>query len=176
MNEKVIITPRTKVSQILESYPELEDLLIKTLPVFARLRNPVLRNTVARVTSLQQAAVIANVATEELINMLRLAVGQDHIEKLNEIKYVTQKPDWFDEKQFTQELDARPILAAGEQPVNQVLAVLNTMPSNAIYKLTAPFIPAPLIDKATSLGFNHWVDQQKDSLFVIYFCKTGENS
>lgn len=176
MKDKVVITPRTKVSQLLESYPELEDLLIKTLPAFERLRNPALRNTVARVTSLQQAAAIAKVATEELVNRLRQAVGQDQIEALSEIKYVTQKPAWFDEKLVMQELDARPMLAAGEQPVNQVMAVLNTMPSKAIYKLTAPFLPAPLIDKAASLGFSHWVNPQNDALFVIYFCKTGENS
>jgi len=40
---------------------------------------------------------------------------------------------------------------------------------DSIYKIIAPFIPAPLIDKATSLGFEHWVDQQKDERFLVFF-------
>jgi hypothetical protein len=35
----------------------------------------------------------------------------------------------------------------------------------------APFLPAPLIDKATSLNINHWIDKKADELYVIYFRK-----
>jgi len=76
METKLIITPKTKVYDLLAAYPELEKLLIDTIPTFSKLRNPVLRNTVAKITTLQQAAPIGNIKTEELINLLRKAVGQ----------------------------------------------------------------------------------------------------
>jgi hypothetical protein len=62
------------------------------------------------------------------------------------------------------------MLAAGEHPVNQVIADLNALKPNEIYRLVAPFLTAPLIDKASSLGMSHWVTQQ-DGDYVIYFCR-----
>ncbi|MFH1755446.1 MAG: DUF1858 domain-containing protein, partial [Candidatus Latescibacterota bacterium] len=52
------ITPDMKVSALLEAYPELEDVLIGIAPAFKKLRNPVLRRTVAKLTSLRQAAQV----------------------------------------------------------------------------------------------------------------------
>jgi hypothetical protein len=61
------------------------------------------------------------------------------------------------------------MLSNGEQPVNQVMADLKSMTSRTIYKLIAPFLPAPLIDKAASLEMDHWVDKKAEDLFLIYF-------
>jgi hypothetical protein len=170
MNDQFIITPRTKIYQLLEVYPELEELLIGTVPAFEKLKNPVLRKTVTRITSLQQAAVIGNTKVEDLINTLRQAVGQDQTTESVETLYVTEKPDWFATECIAKALDARAMLDAGEHPVNQVMADLSNLAVGEIYKLTTPFLPAPLIDKASSLGFAHWIDQQSDALFIIYFC------
>jgi hypothetical protein len=63
------------------------------------------------------------------------------------------------------------MLAAGEHPVNQVIADLNHLEEGKIYLLLAPFLTAPLIDKATSLGLKHWVEQRNDEEFYIYFVK-----
>ena len=54
--DRIDITPQTKVGELLTAYPELEDLLIEIAPAFKKLRKPVLRRTVAKVTSLAQAA------------------------------------------------------------------------------------------------------------------------
>ena len=68
---KLIISPKTKVLQLIEAYPQLEDTLIDYVPAFRKLKNPILRNTVAKITTLQQAATIGNVKVEELINLFR---------------------------------------------------------------------------------------------------------
>ncbi|MCD6090501.1 MAG: hypothetical protein J7J72_03285, partial [Bacteroidales bacterium] len=70
-----------------------------------------------------------------------------------------------------QEFDVREMLAAGEHPVNQVISDLNQMKNKAIYKLVSSFIPAPLIDKASSLQITHWVVKENDELYTIYFYK-----
>jgi hypothetical protein len=69
------------------------------------------------------------------------------------------------------ELDARGTLEAGEQPINRVIAELQALDKGEIYRLIAPFLPAPLVDKASSLDFSHWVTQGDGEEFVIYFCK-----
>ena len=76
---KLIITPKTKISQLIDAYPQLEDVLIEYVPTFNKLKNPILRKTVARITTIQQAAAIGNVKVEDMINKLRGEVGQDNI-------------------------------------------------------------------------------------------------
>ena len=169
MEQKIIITPKTKVLELIENYPQLEDILISYAPAFKKLKNPVLRKTVAKIATLQQAATIGNVNTEELINRLRKEVGQDFIASEEGILYNYQKPDWFDENKITGRLNASEMLAAGEHPVNQVISDLRKLNKNEIYELTAPFLPAPLIDKASSLGAKHWIDKKNEETFLIYF-------
>lgn len=170
-NIALIITPKTKVLEIIEAYPQLEDVLVEYAPVFKKLKNPVLRDTVAKIWTLQQAASTGNVKVEDLINRLRKEIGQDLITADMTNTYNTEKPQWFAEELIAQELDAKKMLAVGEHPVNQVMADLQNLEAGKIYKLIAPFLPAPLIDKATSLGAQHWVDKASETDFNIYFYK-----
>jgi hypothetical protein len=170
-SNELIITPKTKVLALIEAYPQLEDVLIEYAPAFEKLKNPVLRKTVARIATLQQAASIGNVKVEDLINRLRKEIGQDLYTSDMINTYNTEKPAWFKEELIAQELDAKKMLAVGEHPVNQVMADLKNMESGKIYKLIAPFLPAPLIDKATSMDAKHWVEKISDSDFNIYFIK-----
>jgi hypothetical protein len=165
----LIITPKTKIGELLESYPQLEQTLISYVPAFEKLKNPVLRRTVGRVTTLQQAAAVGGVPVENLINRLRQEVGQDLASAASAAGYNTVRPGWFTEDRVGPGLDATAMLAAGEHPVGQVIADLNALPTGQIYRLVAPFLTAPLIDKAASLGFGHWVTRHDDGSYVIYF-------
>ncbi|MEZ5105922.1 MAG: DUF1858 domain-containing protein [Draconibacterium sp.] len=167
----LIITPKTKVLELIENYPQLEEILIEIAPAFKKLKNPVLRRTVAKIATLQQAAAIGNIKTEELINRLRKEVGQEIFEGETGIKYNYAKPEWFSEVKIKKELNASEMLAAGEQPVNQVLADLKRLEPEDIYLLKAPFLTAPIIDKATSIGILHWIDQKGNDEFLIYFTR-----
>ena len=170
--EQVIITPKTRIFDLLEAYPELEEVLIEAAPQFRKLRNPVLRKTVARVTNLGQAASIAGIGVEELVNRLRREVGQDRTEVLADSKHVyrTARPEWFREERVTGSLDIRTMLEEGEQPLHEVLPAINKLGSGEIFEVVAPFLPAPLIDKSLGLGFSHWVRQEAD-LFHVYFTR-----
>jgi len=173
--EQLIITPKTKISDLLDAYPQLEDLLIEMAPPFKKLKNPVLRKTIARITTINQAAVIGKLNVEELVNKLRSEVGQDHadIETDGGTTFNTRKPDWFDAAKVVGEIDTRDMLHAGEHPVHVVLAGVKKLKEGEILKVIAPFLPAPLIEKASSMGAGHWVNQLGDELFEIYFSAPG---
>lgn len=168
---KLIITPKTKILQLIETYPKLEEILIEYAPVFKKLKNPILRRTVAKIATIQQAAAIGNVKVEDMINHLRKEVGQDLVSGEDSSNYTIIKPDWFDPEKVKLKLDASEMLAAGEHPVNQAIADLKKLAQNEIYELHVPFLPAPLIDKASSLNFKHWVNKKSEEEFIIYFCK-----
>lgn len=171
MENKLVISPKTKVLQLIETYPELEDVLIEFVPAFKKLKNPLLRKTVAKIATLQQASAIGNVKIEELINTLRKAVGEDLISIEDNENYNTIKPEWFEESKILHSIDIREMLNRGEQPVNQVITELSNLSKGEIYKVISPFVPAPLIDKASSLEIKHWINKKEEELFEVYFIR-----
>lgn len=173
MQHKLIITPKTKILELIETYPELEDILIEAAPAFKKLKNPVLRKTVAKVATVQQAAAIGNLKVQELVNRLRKKVGQNTFSEneAGDIGINYRKPDWFKEEKITNRFDARVMLEEGEMPVHQVMSDLKSLQNDQIYELTVPLLTVPLIEKAESLGCKHWVNKGDGDLFVIYFQK-----
>ncbi len=77
------ITRDTKVHDLLEAYPFLLDHLTSLRPEFAKLRNPVLRNTVARVAALSTVAEMGEMDVDELIASIekQIALHAIHAEE-----------------------------------------------------------------------------------------------
>ena len=65
--DKLIITPKTRIYDLLKAYPELEETLIGSAPEFKKLRNPVLRKTITRITNISQAAIIGGTEANRAI-------------------------------------------------------------------------------------------------------------
>jgi hypothetical protein len=170
--EQLIITPRTKVYELLQSYPELEDVLIEMAPVFKKLKNPVLRRTIARVTTLQQAAQVGEIPVHSLVNTLRQKVGQDTLEGLEAgTAGHSAKPSWLVEDRIVKRLDARPIIEQGGHPLGEVLEGVRDLNTGEIYQLTTPFLPAPLIERVVAQGFDHYSEKKTEDHFISYFLK-----
>lgn len=171
--EKLIITPKTKIYDLLDAYPQLEDILISAAPPFKKLKNPVLRKTITKITTLNQAATIGGLKVEELINKLRSEVGQTNIDSVGDESenYTTEKPAWFEEDNIAQTIDIREMLNAGEQPVHEVMSAIKKLKANEILKVVAPFIPAPLLDKSLSMDYRHWLDKKETEEYWVFFIK-----
>ena len=73
----MIIVPHTKVGDLLDEYPQLENTLLKLSPTFSKLKNPIIRKTIGKVATLQQVAVVGNLKIDVLINALRKEIGQE---------------------------------------------------------------------------------------------------
>ncbi|MBS3956024.1 MAG: DUF438 domain-containing protein [Clostridiales bacterium] len=64
------ITRETKLHGLLETYPFLLEYLAGLKPEFAKLKNPVLRNTVARVATLSAVAEMGGMSVDDLIESI----------------------------------------------------------------------------------------------------------
>jgi len=170
---KLLITPKTKIFDLLEAYPQLEKILIETAPQFEKLKNPLLRRTITKITSLGQAAIIGGIRVEELVNKLRAEVMQTSLEagEADQITYNYTRPAWINEAAIANTIDIRDMLHAGEQPVHEVLSAIRKLGSDEILKVITPFIPAPLLDKSLGLNYQHWIDKQDEEEFLVYFKK-----
>jgi hypothetical protein len=153
------ITPAMKVAALLEAYPALEEVLIAQAPAFERLRNPVLRRTVARVATLEQAAAIAGLSSRDLVTTLRRAAGQP-----------TEGPEagpgaarsggddgplpaWVDPARVRRTIDADAILATGAAPMAAVFEAARALEGDGLLEVTASFRPVPLVESLEKQGY-----------------------
>ena len=153
-----------KVSDLLDAYPHLEGTLLDLSPAFSKLRNPILRRTVAKVTTLQQAAKVAGVSPILLLETLRQAAGlpiDNSNESIDIENEQEDKPEWFGEMNITIRFDARPIIESGENPMQEIIRLSKELQNNQIMELTAPFKPVPIMDLLKSKGFEVWYNNGK---------------
>lgn len=162
----LIITPKTRVGELLDAYPDLENILFELSPAFSKLRNPLLRKTVARVASLQQAAAVGGLKVDELVNRLRKEAGQKVLEvDIGESGYiVTSPPAWFGESGIVVRFDATPVINSGGNPMNEIFAAFQSLQAGKIAELTTPFVPAPILDKFREKGFKVFSLQKGDKV------------
>lgn len=152
---KYDINLQTKVSDLLKAFPQLEDVLLDISPVFSKLKNPILRKTVAKVATLKQVAEVAGIQPAELINTLRKSIG---LPPLSEIEHPSSQeaPAWVHQQEEVYTFDLRPLIAAGQHPKGQVIKRSEELLPNQVLKLLTPFKPAPLIDELRNRGFEVW--------------------
>lgn len=166
------ITPATKVAELLESWPELEEVLIAQAPVFRRLKNPVLRRTVARVATLEQAAGVGGVPVRELVAALRRAAGVEAGEDGSEEREADgagerssagdgslpgAEPGWIGAGRVVATLDADELLDAGEVPLARVNARARELRDGELLRIDSGFRPAPLLDALGRQGYRTFV-------------------
>lgn len=170
------ITPETRVGKLLDEHPELEETLLDMSPAFSKLKNPVLRKTVAKVATLRQVSQVGNVDLGKLINTLRAAIGQDveytAEEALSEKS--TSPPDWYRELKVKEVYDARDDIEKGEQPIGKALSRIRNLDNDGIFELITPFPPAPLIDKSKEMGYTYYTEERGPEEYHTFFTKKQE--
>ena len=164
------IDPDTKVARLLDHYPQLEDVLIAMAPPFEKLKNPVLRRSVARVASLRQAAAVAGLSVGEVVNALRSAVGQEAYEADSmsaDASYFADQPDWFDPARVMRSIDEREV-DRETMPLTAVMEGAKNLQPGEILVLITSFLPAPGIDIIRKKGFWVWTTREGEELIKTY--------
>ncbi|MBN2365583.1 MAG: DUF1858 domain-containing protein [Calditrichaeota bacterium] len=174
-SRKTDITPQTKIAALIEDYPQLEEILIKLAPEFKKLRNPLMRKTIAKLATLQQAAEISKLPVSTLVNELRKVAGQDQLlGKIHwKIDRTSDKPEWVSGGSIKMELDARSIIERGEHPIGEVTDHLKLLKENQLFVLITSFIPAPLIELAGEKSYKSWTTEESPEVVKTYFAKNN---
>ncbi len=169
------ITPETKIGALLETYPELESVLINLAPAFRKLKNPVLRRTVARVATLRSAAQMAGIEVGELVHALRRAAGIRHSNAARPIEIESARrpesepiPAWVKDGNRRSVIDVDRLLAAGEHPLTEIRKQLRGIDPGEHILLTGEFKPQPLIDTFTSESIPVFSRRIADSRWETY--------
>jgi len=173
----VPINPETKIGVLLDAYPGIDEVLIAWAPAFAKLRNPVLRKTVAKVATLEQAARIGGVSVREMVRKLREAAGQDAPGVMDSPEPVTGEnsaagaPAWLSEQHVRHIIDADAMLETGTHPIGKLRECVVTLQAGEIVELTSSFHPAPLIEAMVRTGLAVYSRQTSPGRHATYFCR-----
>lgn len=166
------ITPETRIGDFLAAHPDQQEALIARVPEFARLRNPILRRTVAKLATVEHAAHMAGLPTAELVRFLRelageaagpVAEGTAPVEDL--------RPDWACSSAVRSTLDADALMAAGEHPLARVRRALLTLAPGEAMQLLSPFRPEPLLDQFRQEGTPCWCEAEGTGRFRTWILK-----
>ena len=164
------ITKEMRVAALLRDYPEVEEVLIGLAPAFKKLRNPVLRRSVARVATLRQAAAVGRMPSATLVNALRVAVGQEPVEAdlAEEESYFGEEPAWF-------EVDRVVVVLRDDEldpdvmPINPLLHAAKDLGEGEILELVTSHLPAPGIDNLRSKDYQTWTVEEGEAIRTYVF-------
>ncbi|NOZ61342.1 MAG: DUF1858 domain-containing protein [Calditrichaeota bacterium] len=170
--KKITIEPGTKVSDLLEAYPQLESELGEITAIFENLNNPILRQTVAQVTTLRQIAETEKISVASVVNRLRVNAGiHEYFPDEVDSDSAGNSPTWLDREKIAKTLDATDMLGRGEHPVTVVLQEVEKLDDEEIYQLITPFLPEPLLEKVKNSGCTIWTEK-KGNKYYSYFVKS----
>ena len=149
------------VSDVLARDEELVAVFERHAPHFAKLRNRAMRRVMARLVTVEQAARMANVAVDRLLDDLNEALGV--------------APDAQDTRDLAAraiasgddpvrrhppsapvlELDVRDDLRSGREPFSRIMSAVGELREGSVLRLRATFEPVPLFGVLAKRGFIH---------------------
>lgn len=68
-----------------------------------------------------------------------------------------------------QRLDVRRLLRAGREPLPEIRARVDSLPTGKGLVIIAPFLPAPLIERLGGEGFASKVERGRGGDWIVYF-------
>ncbi len=164
------ISPKTSIKELLETNREpVIDQLTSLNQNFSKLRNPLLRNVFAKRVTIAQACKIAGCAVSDFMESMKrigfMIDDQQNIKEQAELPvYSPVEADCY------LELDVRPILAQGKDPLKEIMAAIKKLEENQGLKLINTFEPLPLSQLLADKGFAHRVEFAND-IVITYFTK-----
>jgi uncharacterized protein (DUF2249 family) len=164
------ITLETKIADLLNDYEGMKDILIKINPKFKKLNNPVLRRTVARLAGVKQAAIVGGMDPVDLLNQLRVAVGQEPVELQTSQETAEERPEWIaQESKLT--IDANRLLDEEKNPLAEVRKALKEIEKGELISIVSDFRPEPLIDEFKKAGHDVYSQEIDEGHFLTFVRK-----
>lgn len=171
------INANTRIAPILKYNDNALEAIVSISPKFQKLRNPLLRKLMAGRTTLAAASKIGGCSIDDFFNKLEplgftIDRGTKPVEEAKKPMpaFITSLT-----KEQIIELDVRPVISSGSDPLNLILEQVKAMLPGQVLKIINTFEPTPLILMLKKKGFETYVDMVDHNLIETYFHKKTEN-
>lgn len=169
------INGHTRIKTLLDhDHDRVLERLIKLNPNFSKLRNPILRNLLARRVTIADACKVAKCKMEDFLDsmqqlgfMVEETVTRPPLTKANTID--------LSREARVMELDARSYLEQKKNPLKEILGMANRMGIGDRLKIINSFEPVPLISLLSDRGFLFQTESIAENVVVTWFEKVAEH-
>lgn len=176
----MIITGRTKISQLLKYNKEAIDVIASINPHFRKLKNPVLRRLLAPRVNIADAARIGGITVVEFLQKLRqngfevdINVDDRDRDQASESKETKVKPNIMERSNIV-ELDVRPILKGGVDPFKTIMDKLKELNDDQTLLVINSFEPVPLLNILKNKGYEYEVERPEPGVVHAYLKKSDK--
>lgn len=178
-----MITKDIKISKMLNAYPQTLEVLVEASPHFSKLNNKILRKTLASRVTVEQAAKIADVDLESLLNNLNNSVKGNTVkqkfdENFNHEEVKTEKfrPEFLNniDEEKLKKLDVRSIINSGKDPFIDIMNFIEDLGDNNRFLLINSFEPIPLYSVLEKKGFDYY-SEKDEGIYKVYFFRSQNN-
>ena len=170
----MIINSETRISKLIEVNRDTIDVISSINKHFSKLKNPILRKTLASRVTISDAARIGGVTVELMLEKLQ-SIGFETSEQVNiELNKKNKTNNIEMRKETIIELDVRPILAKGIDPFKSIMAELEKMADGNTLMIINTFEPIPLLKILKTKGYSYETERPENGVVHTYLEKTGE--
>ncbi len=180
------------VARLLDEHPELIEVLADYHPHFKQPKNQLLRRVMAPRVTVAEAARMAGVPADELLAVLRQAVGEPPLSPAgsgsgaaSEGRRGPEAPSPFPGEGQGEggmpralesvpearrvHLDVRQDIRRGQEPFGRIMAAVKALAGDQVLVLRVPFEPIPLYDVLGKRGFAHWTERHAADDWSAWF-------
>ncbi|MHB8260010.1 MAG: DUF2249 domain-containing protein [Bacteroidia bacterium] len=173
----MIINANTKIAAVLKQHPDAIEAIISISPKFEKLRNPLLRKLMAGRTSISMASKISGCSINDFFTKLKPLGFEIDSNAQPLIDKKKKLPNFMTSIKKNQiiDLDVRPVLSSGTDPLNIILEKIKTIQTGQVLKIINTFEPVPLIKLLEKKGFVTYTNAIDANVVETYFYKQTEN-
>jgi uncharacterized protein (DUF2249 family) len=171
----LLINPNTKIKDLLRFN---EDLVIHALVElnknFTKLHNPLLRKLFAGRVTIADACRVGGCSVDAFLLCMKNIGFDTEQETLIEINTQTAVEAGAINKVNALELDVRPILSEGKDPLKIIIQNVGKLNDGQALKLINTFDPIPLYHVLAEKGFTYKTENPAPNTFITWFQKTND--
>lgn len=180
-----MISMDDRISEVLARDERLIDVLTAFSPHFSKLRDPRLRRMMGRLVTVRQAAGIAGVEPDSLLEALNRQFTNGAVDppfaaaEASEPGATTEPaiaprgggPDFIARLSSDQviDLDVRDDLRAGREPFSRIMAAVAALGDDEVLRLRAIFEPVPLYAVLEKRGLSYWTERLAEDDWRVWF-------
>ena len=173
------INANTKIATLLKHHPDALEAIVSISQKFSKLRNPILRKVIAGRTSIAMASKLGGCKVDDFFNKLQ-PLGFE-IDKAAVAIYTSDEnkpvPKFMKNIQADNiiELDVRPVIETGKDPLNIILQKVKALETGCVLKIINSFEPTPLMLLLGKQGFESYTEMISDELVNTFFYKRTDS-
>lgn len=177
----MVIRAQDRIAEVLKRDDRLMEVFAAAAPAFRGLRNPVTRKVMGRLVTVEQAARVAGVDPEALVDRLnQVLVGEAADPKRAENEPEPEPTPPLSNRdapaalaaipaERVTDLDVRDALRRGEEPFHTIMEARRGLPPGGVLRLRATFEPVPLYAALGKQGMDHWTERLAEDDWRVWF-------